>query len=379
VRSFKFALPALLVCRAALAITLQPGDVLVTDEVTKSLMRVDPATGAVTTLATFPGVTLPLGYSFYAAVVVEPAGTVLVLDSLAETLYRVDPATGSVTTLNVFTGNQSIQSMALDGKGNLLLADNLNSGILSYNLATGASSYIGPVGQGPSNLFIAMQSLALDSAGKIYVTDGSGKVIVVDPSSGSQSVLFDLHALGPPFSSALPLGIAVASNGDVYVTDNYNFGIARWSGGVLAIVANMQWNGGVLTDPINIVLGANGDLYVADDGSGVYRIDSAGAVSLLSSTPLPFGIAIAAPAPTISTLVSLVSALNVVAGISNALDSKLANAQAALASHNTGNTQTAINQLNAFINAVQAQSGKKLSSAQATALIEAAQQLIASL
>ena len=56
-------------------------------------------------------------------------------------------------------------------------------------------------------------------------------------------------------------------------------------------------------------------------------------------------------------------------GIANSLDTKLANALAALNAANAGNRANVCNVLGAFINETQAQAGKKLTQAQAADLI----------
>lgn len=64
-------------------------------------------------------------------------------------------------------------------------------------------------------------------------------------------------------------------------------------------------------------------------------------------------------------------------GIENSLDAKLDAALKALEDINENNDVAAINTLEAFINAVQAQSGTKITEADADALIAAAQEIIA--
>lgn len=71
-----------------------------------------------------------------------------------------------------------------------------------------------------------------------------------------------------------------------------------------------------------------------------------------------------------------VIALNLQEGISNSLDAKLEAAMQALDDINENNDVAAINTLEAFINAVEAQRGNKISEADADALIASAQEII---
>lgn len=85
------------------------------------------------------------------------------------------------------------------------------------------------------------------------------------------------------------------------------------------------------------------------------------------------------PADPVELLVDLaqdVIALNLQQGISNSLDSKLQAAMQALDDINENNDVAAINTLQAFINAVEAQRGNKVSEADADAIIASAQEII---
>jgi len=82
------------------------------------------------------------------------------------------------------------------------------------------------------------------------------------------------------------------------------------------------------------------------------------------------------PAELILDLADDVMALNLHKGITNSLEAKLNAALGALEDENENNDAAAINTLGAFINAVEAQRGKKIPQAEADALIAAAQQII---
>jgi hypothetical protein len=82
------------------------------------------------------------------------------------------------------------------------------------------------------------------------------------------------------------------------------------------------------------------------------------------------------PSEMLSQLVEDVLALNLQEGISNSLDAKIEAALNALDDINENNDIAAINSLNAFINAVEAQCGNKISEEDADALIAEAQKII---
>jgi len=94
-----------------------------------------------------------------------------------------------------------------------------------------------------------------------------------------------------------------------------------------------------------------------------------------NSSSKSFLIVVRGAADQIGDLASLVNGFNLKQGIENSLDAKLQNANAALAAANAGDIAGACNLMAAFINEVNAQSGKALTSAQASQLLAAANQV----
>ena len=88
-----------------------------------------------------------------------------------------------------------------------------------------------------------------------------------------------------------------------------------------------------------------------------------------------FTVLVQAAAAQVSQLIVTVQNFNLQQGISNSLDAKLQNVLEALNGATAGNTAAVCNQLAAFINETAAQSGKKLTVAQANQLIATAQQI----
>ncbi|MHC4533129.1 MAG: FIMAH domain-containing protein [Planctomycetota bacterium] len=85
------------------------------------------------------------------------------------------------------------------------------------------------------------------------------------------------------------------------------------------------------------------------------------------------------PAQAIIDLINTVEGMNLQQGIDNSLDAKLDAAANALDDVNNNNDVAAINSLNSFINAVEAQRGSKLTDEQADTLIADAEAIIAML
>ena len=94
-----------------------------------------------------------------------------------------------------------------------------------------------------------------------------------------------------------------------------------------------------------------------------------------NSTSGSFTVLVQAAAAQVGQLIVTVQNFNLQQGISNSLDAKLQNVLEALNGATTGNSVAVCNQLGAFINETMAQSGKKLTVAQANQLIATAQQI----
>lgn len=110
--------------------------------------------------------------------------------------------------------------------------------------------------------------------------------------------------------------------------------------------------------------------------SGTYTVtltvtDSAGASSSDSLVAT-----VQTPAQATQTLIGIVESFNLQQGIENSLDAKLDAAMNSLNNLNSNDDVAAINSLQAFINAVQAQSGNKLTVDQANMLIQEAQEIM---
>jgi hypothetical protein len=90
-------------------------------------------------------------------------------------------------------------------------------------------------------------------------------------------------------------------------------------------------------------------------------------------------VASSSPADLLNDLVDQVIGLNVQGGISHSLDAKLGAVMKAIDDSNENNDVAALNAMNAFINAVDAQRGTKLTDAEADQLIQSAQAIIAAI
>jgi sugar lactone lactonase YvrE len=293
---------ALVTASDARAVTLSPGDILVSDFSafggTGGVIRVDPATGAQATVSSGGSFRGPVG------VAVEADGDILVADmdafGGAGGVIRVDPATGAQATVSSGGSFRDPVGVALEADGDILVAD-INAfggagGVIRIDPATGAQAtvYSGRAFDDPIGI-------ALEADGNILLADPSafgGAVIRVDPRTGAQATV----SSGGSFND--PVGVALEADGDILVADGLGVAVRRVdpATGAQATVSSRDSFG----QPFGVALEADGDILIADPyafggAGGVIRVDPAtGAQATVSSggsIARPYALAVVPPAP----------------------------------------------------------------------------------
>jgi sugar lactone lactonase YvrE len=158
---------------------------------------------------------------------------------------------------------QGPRSVAVDGSGNVYIADSNNGRVLKAPLADlacstpGDCTTVGTGLQGPSGV-------AVDGSGNVYIADpGIGQVVQVPWTGsgyGAQTVVG---------SFVQPSGVAVDGNGNVYVAASGSsqvFEIA-WTGSGYGVQTALASGGGLstpLNGPTGVAVDGSGNVYIAD-------------------------------------------------------------------------------------------------------------------
>ena len=198
--------------------------------------------------------------NFPTAVVVDRAGHLYIADTLNHRVRRVDAATGVITTvaglgqprcfgdgrLAVEAGLNEPAALAVSDEGVLYIADQSNNRVRAVDLATGVICTVAGTGTAAYNGddVAAMETglagpsgLALASDGTLFIADSfNGRIRAVDPVTGLiRTVVGDggeYRYQGPdePPSNSLsrPSGITLDEEGNLYFTDSDNHLVRRW-------------------------------------------------------------------------------------------------------------------------------------------------------
>jgi sugar lactone lactonase YvrE len=271
------------------------------------------ATGVVTTIAGSVGMTgssdgtgAAARFNGPGAMVIDGAGNLYVADNF--TIRQVVVATGVVTTLAgiaEMTGSSDGTgaaarfnqpgSVAVDGAGNLYVADYSSDTIRQVVVATGVVTTLagtagmagGSDGTGAAARFNQPEGVAVDGASNLYVADYSNYTIrkvvvatgVVTTLAGTAGMGGSTDGTGAAARFDYPEGVAVDGAGNLYVADFSNSTIRKivLQSGVVTTFVGVAGQFGVklgplpggLNGPSGVAALPNGELFITDSSENV--------------------------------------------------------------------------------------------------------------
>jgi sugar lactone lactonase YvrE len=244
-------------------------------------------------------------------VAIDKTGNVYISDFLNNRVRMVSPA-GVISTvagngLSGFSGDGGAATsaqlsqpagLAIDGAGNLYIADSNNgairkvtpAGIISTVAGTGTSGFSGDGGAATSAKMMAPFAVALDSSGNLYIADYYGWIRKVTAFTGVISTLAGNGTIGYSGDGGAataaqfynPLGVAVDSSGTVYVADSNNGAVRMIQNGVISTIAgngtlSYAGDGALATfaqfsQISSIAVDGQDNIYVADTSNNAIRL-----------------------------------------------------------------------------------------------------------
>ena len=310
------------------------GNVYVADTGNHTIRKMTPAgtNWSVSTLAGMAGVSgsangTGAGARFYEpeGVAVDGSGNVYVADTWNHTI-RVVGSSGAVITLAGLAGTSGSsdgvasgarfyepQGVAVDGMGNIYVADTANQTIRKVTSGGSVTTVAGSVGNygsadgtGTNAQFYQPAALAADSSGNVYVADYFNSTVRMVTPTGVVSTLAGLagsYGSADGTNSAArfrgPQGVAVigTSSVSVYVADSGNgtirniapvgnyWLVTTWAGSPSAASADGAGGNARFYAPGAVALGGTGTAYIVDSGnSTIRRITPAGPVTTLAGS-----------------------------------------------------------------------------------------------
>jgi sugar lactone lactonase YvrE len=218
-------------------------------------------------------------------------------------------ASGSTDSTGNSARFSSPEGVAVDGAGNIYLADTFNHTIRKVTSTGAVTTLAGSAGlsgstDGAGSLarFNYPTSVGVDGAGNLVVSDWGNHAIrkvtsagVVTTLAGSPVVSGAVDGSGSVARFFHPEGVAVDRAGNVWVADSGNHTIRKvTSAGVVTTLAGSAGLSGAIDGaggvarfnyPEGIVVDGSGNVYVADtDNHTIRKITSSGAVTTLAGS-----------------------------------------------------------------------------------------------
>jgi hypothetical protein len=244
-----------------------------------ALVGLAPSAEAQTAHFSWTITTLGSGFSLPQGVAVDGSGNVFVAD-FGNSAVKEVLAAGGYTTVNTLGSGFSFPTgVAVDGSGNVFVADTGNSAVKEI-LAAGGYTTVNRLGGGFSN----PQGVAVDGSGNVFVADTGNSTVKKILATGGYTTV---NTLGSGFSG--PVGVAVDGSGNVFVADTSNSTVKE----ILAAGGYTTVNtlGSGFNQPNGVAVDGSGNVFVADaSNNAVKEILAAGGYTTVNTLGSGFSL-----------------------------------------------------------------------------------------
>ena len=196
------------------------------------------------------------GLSFPRGIAIDGSGNIYIADSENNRVLKETLSSGTYVQSSVGSGLSQPVGVAVDGGGNVYIADTFNSRVLKETLSNG--SYVQSILVSGLDL---PYGVTVDGSGNVYIADTSYNRVLKETLSGSSYV--QSVVVGSGLSS--PESIAVDGIGNVYIVDSSNNRVLKETLSSGSYTQSTVASG--LTSPQGVVLDGGGNLYISNGGS----------------------------------------------------------------------------------------------------------------
>jgi sugar lactone lactonase YvrE/predicted small lipoprotein YifL len=304
------------------------GSLFIADTRNHRIRKVDAATGLITTVvgtgefgsAGDGGAAASAELGGPAGIAVDATGNLFIADQPNRRIRKVEAAAGVIATVagtgeSGFAGDGGPATsaefggpagIAVDGTGNLFIADQgdhrirkveVATGVITTVAGTGESGFAGDGGPASSAQFRSPAGIAVDGTGNLFIADqGNHRIRKVEAATGLITTVVGTGEFGfagdagPATFAPLanPAGIAVDATGNLFIADQGNHRIRKVEAatGLITTVAGTGESGfagdggpapsAPLASPAGIAVDATGNLFIADQGNHrIRKVDAA--------------------------------------------------------------------------------------------------------
>ncbi len=204
--------------------------------------------------------------------------------------------------------------VAMDGSGNLFIADSVNGrvrevsvlGMITTVAGNGSIGYAGDGGPATNASLFHPSAIAVDGLGNVFISDSGNHCIREAGSNGNIATVAGNGTNGyfgdggPATNASLsyPQGVAVDALGNLWIADDNNNRIRELgTNGVITTVAGNGTNGyfgdggpatnASLSNPAGVAVDLSGNLFIADGGNKrIRKVGTNGIITTVAGTGL---------------------------------------------------------------------------------------------
>ncbi len=309
------------------------GNIFFTDANNNRIRKINAATGVITAVAGNGqigfsgdgGPAIAASLAFPRGIAIDTAGNLYIADTANSRVRKISAATGIITTiagrgLGPLAGDggpatqatlNAPRAVAVDGAGNLLIADTSNHRIRKVDAKTGIITTIagtdpgfaGDNGPATAAALTSPRGLTVDASGNIFVADtfnhrirridAVSRIITTVAGSGQSGFSGDSQSASAAMLNS-PGGITVDVAGNLFIGDTSNHRVRRVdaSTGIITTVAgtgvadfsgdNGPATRAALSSPYGVATDGAGNLLIVDQGNSRIRKVSAGTITTVA-------------------------------------------------------------------------------------------------